>query len=279
MAILRFYVCPTDKLGEGWNRGMAILNPHPPCPIPSSRSPKNNSYSRISCSIQSKYIVARGANSKKEYKPGVFDDIFLNMFRSKMAQEIGWDSEKPGYDGLIDVAHRIMAGRSNNEATEAAVRILISLFPPSLLELYKLLISPVAGGKVAALMVARVTAISCQWLMGPCTVNSVDLPDKSSWSSGVFVEKCRYLEESKCVGVCINTCKLPTQIFFKEHMGVPLVMEPNFDDYSCQFNFGVVPPPPEDDGTHKQPCLQVCQTANRRREIGSAKDVLKCPKS
>jgi len=28
------------------------------------------------------------------------------------------------------------------------------------------------------------------------------------------VEKCQYLEESKCVGVCINTCKLPTQVFF-----------------------------------------------------------------
>lgn len=35
------------------------------------------------------------------------------------------------------------------------VRILISLFPPSLLKLYKLLISPIAGGKVAALMVGE----------------------------------------------------------------------------------------------------------------------------
>ncbi|XP_073156561.1 beta-carotene isomerase D27, chloroplastic isoform X2 [Henckelia pumila] len=243
---------------------MALVNLRPHCPIPSLRSPKNSSSSpRISCfSIQSKsftettQIEAGVTNSKKEYKPGVFDDVFLNVFRSKMAQEIGWDSEKPGYDGLIDVAHRIMAGRSNTEATEAAVRILVSLFPPLLLELYKLLISPIAGGKVAALMVARVTAISCQWLMGPCAVNSVDLPDKSSWSSGVFVEKCKYLEESKCVGVCINTCKLPTQ-----------------------FNFGVLPPPPEEDSTLKQPCLEVCPTANRRKEIGNAKDVLKCPKS
>jgi hypothetical protein len=50
----------------------------------------------------------------------------------------------------------------------------------------------------------------------------------------VFVEKCKYLEESKCLGVCINTCKLPTQTFFKDHMGVDLYMEPNFEDYSCQ---------------------------------------------
>jgi len=29
----------------------------------------------------------------------------------------------------------------------------------------------------------------------------------------VFVEKCKYLEESKCLGICINTCKLPTQVY------------------------------------------------------------------
>lgn len=28
----------------------------------------------------------------------------------------------------------------------------------------------------------------------------------------VFVEKCKYLEESKCIGICLNTCKFPTQV-------------------------------------------------------------------
>ncbi|CAL5351036.1 hypothetical protein CsSME_00010515 [Camellia sinensis var. sinensis] len=105
-----------------------------------------------------------------------------------------------------------MIRRSNSETKEAAVRILRLLFPPFLLELYRMLISPIQGGKLAAMMVARVTALSCQWLMGHCAVNSVDLPDGSSLRSGVFVEKCKYLEESKCVGICINTCKLPTQV-------------------------------------------------------------------
>ncbi|CAI9774273.1 unnamed protein product [Fraxinus pennsylvanica] len=194
-----------------------------------------NSSARFNCfSTVQKSLEATETKSRTEYKPGILDNVFLNLFRKKMVQEIGWDSEKPGYDGLIDVAHRIMIGRSNAEATESAVRILRALFPPLLLELYKMLIAPIAGGKVAAIMVARVTAVSCQWLMGPCTVNTVNLPNGSSLSSGVFVEKCKYLEESKCVGVCINTCKLPTQTFFKEHMGVPLAMEPNFSDYSCQ---------------------------------------------
>lgn len=28
----------------------------------------------------------------------------------------------------------------------------------------------------------------------------------------MHVERCKYLEESKCVGICINTCKFPTQV-------------------------------------------------------------------
>lgn len=196
-----------------------------------------------------------------------------------MVQEAGWDSEKPGYDGLIEVANRLMIGRSNSETTEAAVRILRSLFPPLLLELYKLLIAPIAGGKVAAVMVARVTALSCQWLMGPCTVNSVDFPDGSSLMTGVFVERCKYLEESKCVGICINTCKLPTQTFMKDGMGVPLLMEPNFSDYSCQFKFGVLPPLAEDDITLKEPCLEICPNFIRRKQVTHNTEASKCPKA
>ncbi|CAN1803272.1 Beta-carotene isomerase D27, chloroplastic, partial [Linum perenne] len=161
--------------------------------------------------------------------------FFCALGISCLEQEVGWDSEKPGYDGLIEVANRLMLiGRSSSYTRDAAVRILVALFPPFLLDLFKLLISPLAGGQVAAVMNARVTQLSCQWLMGKCRVNSVDLPDGTSWESGVLVERCKYLEQSKCVGICINTCKLPTQTFFNDYMGVPLLMEPNFVDYSCQ---------------------------------------------
>lgn len=223
--------------------------------------------------------LIKDTGSRAEYRPGVFDDVFLSLFRNKMAQEVGWDSEKPGYDGLIELANKLMTGRSNSETKEAAVRVLRSLFPSLLLDLYKRLLVPIQEGKVAAIMVARVTALSCQWLMGPCAVNSVDLPDGSSLNSGVFVEKCKYLEESKCVGICINTCKLPTQAFFKDYMGVPMLMEPNFKDYSCQFKFGVPPPPPEQDSALKEPCLDICPTATRRRNNTTNPMALNCPKA
>ncbi|KAL2323723.1 hypothetical protein Fmac_028102 [Flemingia macrophylla] len=213
-------------------------------------------------------------------KPGVFDDLFLNLFRTRLVQEVGWDSKKPGYDGLIEVANRLMKkGTANSDTVEATVRILRSLFPPYLLELYKMLIAPIGGGKIAAMMVARVTVLTCQWLMGPCKVNSIDLPDGTSCSSGVYVERCKYLEESKCVGICTNTCKFPTQTFFKDHMGVPLLMEPNFADYSCQFKFGVLPPLPEDDSVLKEPCLEACPNASVRRLVARNIDVTACPKT
>lgn len=29
---------------------------------------------------------------------------------------------------------------------------------------------------------------------------------------GVLVERCRYLEEAGCASICINSCKVPTQV-------------------------------------------------------------------
>ncbi|XP_066363065.1 beta-carotene isomerase D27, chloroplastic-like isoform X1 [Miscanthus floridulus] len=279
-------------------RGLPLTSGGPPscavscssCP-PSSPQLGRRPSRRFRCSSPQVDAAAAAPPGKGgKYRPSFADDLLLAFFRSKMVEEVGWDSEKPGYAGLMEVANRLMVkGKSALETEQAAfsvslfynrqVRVLQSLFPPLLLVLYKGLLSPIANGQLAAMMLARATALSCQWLMGPCSVNSVTLPDGKSWSSGVFVEKCKYLEESKCLGICINTCKLPTQTFFKDHMGVDLYMEPNFEDYSCQFNFGVPPPPPDTDKALKEPCLDICTNARRRRELGrnSSPDVLSCP--
>ncbi|KAF8039720.1 hypothetical protein BT93_B2055 [Corymbia citriodora subsp. variegata] len=261
---------------------VVLLSPLPTSPFSLRSCPPRRTSPRfpIRFSLHSKTIAADDAASRAEYKPGVFDDLFLNLFRSKMVKEVGWDSEKTGYDGLIEVAHRLMLmGSSNSDTRDAAVRILRSLFPPLLLELYQLLIVPIGEGKLAAVMVARVTALTCQWLMGKCTVNSIDLPDGTSCQSGVFVERCKYLEESKCVGICVNTCKLPTQSFFKDCMGVPLLMEPNFEDYSCQFKFGIHPPQLQEDAALKEPCLEICSNAIRWREVMQNTELGQCPKA
>ncbi|KAA8538567.1 hypothetical protein F0562_028239 [Nyssa sinensis] len=107
-----------------------------------------------------------------------------------------------------------------------------------------MLVAPIGGEQVAALMVGQFIILAGipRAELGDCTI-----------LSGVFVERCKYLEESKCVGICINTCKLPTQ-----------------------FKFGVLAPLPEDDSAIKEPCLEICPNANRRREGTSNMDASPC---
>lgn len=55
--------------------------------------------------------------------------------------------------------------------------------------------------------------------------------------------RCRYLEQTGCASVCMNSCKVPTQEFFRRHMGMDVALEPNYDDFSCKFVFGQKPLP------------------------------------
>ena len=52
---------------------------------------------------------------------------------------------------------------------------------------------------------------------------------------GLLVEKCRFLESSGCVQTCLHACKVPTQRFFLEEMGLPVTLRPNMTDlrYIC----------------------------------------------
>ncbi|XP_019704779.2 beta-carotene isomerase D27, chloroplastic [Elaeis guineensis] len=58
----------------------------------------------------------------------------------------------------------------------------------------------------------------------------------------VCIPKCRFLESTNCVGMCTNLCKIPTQRFIKDSLGMPINMVPNFEDMSCEMIFGQHPP-------------------------------------
>lgn len=61
-------------------------------------------------------------------------------------------------------------------------------------------------------------------------VFSRSLMYKNSWkylSQMVSGLLSRYLENSGCVGMCVNMCKIPTQDFFTNEFGLPLTMTPS----------------------------------------------------
>ena len=57
---------------------------------------------------------------------------------------------------------------------------------------------------------------------------------------------------------------MPTQDFFSRSFGMPLTMEPNFDDYSCTATFGRPPPLLTEDPCYHQPCYQTCSMRQNR---------------
>jgi hypothetical protein len=106
---------------------------------------------------------------------------------------------------------------------------------------------------------ALATWATCQWLMGECEVNDVEVDGaKIGTGHGVLVKRCRYLEDAGCASVCINSCKVPTQTFFLQDMGLPLTMTPNYETYECQFSFGLTPQDEQDDDAFKTLCFVSC---------------------
>jgi len=110
------------------------------------------------------------------------------------------------------------------------------------------------------------------WLMGPMEgVDHVDVktpeflrktfanfPETIKVPQAVKAERCRFLESSQCASVCVNTCKAPSQEWLSEDFGMDLHIQPNYDDFSCQWKFNVKPPPLYEDAAIMVPCFSNC---------------------
>ena len=119
--------------------------------------------------------------------------------------------------------------------------------------------------------------------MGECEINDVPVVDDGGVGKqqGLLVKRCRFLEESGCASVCVNSCKIPTQQFFLQEMGLPLTMEPNYETFECQFSFGRTPDATTEAMAQATPCLQRCPTAGSLRQFHSrstdASEASACP--
>ncbi|CAN0099857.1 unnamed protein product, partial [Ectocarpus fasciculatus] len=157
------------------------------------------------------------------------------------------------YEDYVALATGLQAGAPERQR-EVVRGVLRSVFPAWFPAFYRMLFPP-------SKFSAEVNAFMCPplfgWLVGKSelTEGVVDVkatkegegPSQEVWRNTVKVERCRYLEASKCKGTCMNLCKLPTEAFFREDLGMPLRMTPNFEDLSCEFAFGQDALPAEED--------------------------------
>ncbi len=208
---------------------------------------------------------------KTVYQDNAIDRAFIWLFAQKMSKAVGQKTPLPGYDGFVDLSQRIMRGRNAPEQQALVTVVLRSLVPSAVLWLIRNLFSPT---RLVCELNAWFATRLFTWLVGPCEVRDAEitLPDGSTklQRSNVHIEKCRYLEQSECVGMCINMCKLPTQAFFTQDFGIPVTLTPNFEDYSCDMVFGQIPPDLDSEEASHHPCLKACDTASSGPEA--------CPK-
>ncbi|MEL6602398.1 MAG: DUF4033 domain-containing protein [Cyanobacteria bacterium J06614_10] len=197
----------------------------------------------------------------KTYQDNLLDRLFIWLFSRKMAKALAGDTQKTGYEGFVDLSKQIMQGRSADEQQAVVAQVLQSLVPAPILWIIRSVFSPT---RLVCVLNAWFASQMFEWLVGPCSVATAEVTgldgEVRSQPSAVHIEKCRYLEDSQCVGMCVNMCKLPTQTFFTEKFGIPLTMEPNFDDFSCVMTFGKQAPTILEDDAISQPCLAECST-------------------
>lgn len=70
---------------------------------------------------------------------------------------------------------------------------------------------------------AWITAIFFKWLVGPLETKEVEVPfngEKQTWRSGVQIKKCRYLEQSGCVGESKQLRQALEQLFYTYCNGI-----------------------------------------------------------
>jgi hypothetical protein len=165
-----------------------------------------------------------------------------------------------------------IAGAMNKQYPVSQVQtisqaVLVSLFPSWMPPWYSILFSK-PFPQFSARMNAWATMVGGTWLMGECEVNDTE----EGPNQGLLVKRCRFLEESGCASVCVNACKIPTQTFFQNNMGLALTMEPDYDTFECQFSFGKLPTETTEEVAKTTPCLMRCPSAGALRAQHQACD-------
>jgi len=235
-----------------------------------------------------RFTLREGSREAKEEDPydsfTGFEKLLFGRFAESVASELNASelnasdvNEGSGppanYRDLMTMINRMTFTRPLKQVNAQGKNMLVRLFPSWLLPLYKILIQkplPV----FSAVMNCLVTKWTTNWLMGKSKVYDLDpittpLLIGSGKTQGLLIEKCRFLESTGCVRTCLHACKVPTQDFFLESMGLPVSLKPNMTDLSCRFEFGVVPLPLDKDPTFKQQsCLDIC-TVNRAKNPGA----------
>ena len=199
----------------------------------------------------------------REHADGPFARVLLALFNRKLAKAVGVVPHGAfnDYQTFTELSLRVLRGRTPAQQQELVVGVLDSMFPPFVPPLLRGLARGSPGWVLR--VNALITKHAFAWLVGDCSIVAADLelPDGTSVRAehAVKIEKCRYLDTTRCVGTCMNICRRPTQAFVAATLGIDVWLQPDFDTLGCTMAFGLGPPPEADDPSYLAPCLAARQ--------------------
>ncbi|XP_020571318.1 beta-carotene isomerase D27, chloroplastic-like [Phalaenopsis equestris] len=199
---------------------------------------------------------------KTVYNDNWFARLAIRHLSGSIEAITGVKTKEKGYDGLVEAASIVARRKDGEEQQEMVEETLKKAFPAAVMNMLKTLLPQ---SKFSRKFFAIFTTIFFSWLVGPCEVRESDFRGKRE-KNVVYIPKCRFLEATNCVGMCTNLCKLPSQKFINNSLGMPTNMVPNFEDQSCEIIFGQHPL--ADDPALKQPCYRTSCIAKRKHGVG-----------
>ena len=202
----------------------------------------------------------RDPAARVSYADSALDLALMGWFATRIARAI--DAPRPrevSYEEFIALCFLQMRGRDAVGMTDVTSGVIRSLVPPGGNAAFRALFP---ANKFSCELNATITKIVFAWMVGPMEVQkTMDNDLGIEMASKVHIKKCRWLQESGCTAMCVNMCKCATQEVFNEDFGLPLTIKPNFEDKSCDFYFGLTPPPIEQDEALLFGCNAMCKTA------------------
>lgn len=223
-------------------------------------------------SIRGEPLIADCELDDVEYTESALDQNLLWLFRRFVEKNTGGiSSNKPGILGLLEQGRTFMLqdGQTPEAQHKMVKDTLGDLMTPVLPPFYRIFMSgivPKLGTEMdgkqlgpwfyAPWLTSVVTPTFFGFLVGPSRPNL----RKDGQLGGLIVEKCKFLQESGCKGLCLHQCKIPAQEFFQEELGLPLTVSANFVTQECQWSFGETPLPVSSDPTFPSGCLAGCKS-------------------
>ena len=163
----------------------------------------------------------------------------------------------PAYSNFVSVSRLLLEYKSSDIIKEKIVSLIVAILPGFVKDYFRQKYSQTPK-LVSELSVKWFGFGFLQWLIGPVEAKETIISPTETWMSTAKLTECRFLKESGCKSACTMLCKRPTQELFRNHLGMPLYMKPNFTDNSCEMIFGVNAPQDCDDDAFKEPCFSQC---------------------